>query len=57
MNPVAPTALARPDDNLVIPAGPAGAFFNQLNLRYGVQGQATAGGGTAYQGNPGFIIP
>ncbi|MCW5714725.1 MAG: type II and III secretion system protein family protein [Bauldia sp.] len=57
VNPVAPSQLARPDDGLVIPAGAAGALFNQLNLRYGVQGQATAAGGTAYQGNPGFIIP
>jgi len=57
VNPVAPAQLARPDDNLVIPAGAAGVLFNQLNLRYGVQGQATAAGGTAYQGNPGFIIP
>jgi pilus assembly protein CpaC len=57
VNPVAPSQLARPHDGLAIPAGAAGALFNQLNLRYGVQGQATAAGGTAYQGNPGFIIP
>lgn len=54
VNPVAPSALARPDAGYAPATGVGGILFGQLNLRYGIQGQQNAGG---YQGNPGFIIP
>ncbi len=53
VNPVAPSELARPDQGFQPPGDIRGAFFGQLNLRYGAQAGADPGG---YYGNPGFII-
>ena len=54
VQPVAPTALARPDDGFAPPSDAAGTFLNRLNRMYGVQGQPAPA--APYHGRYGFII-
>ena len=54
VKPVAPSALARPDDGFAPPSDPASIFLGRLNRVYGVKGQPAPAG--SYQGRYGFII-
>jgi hypothetical protein len=54
VTPTSPAALGRPDAGFGVPGDVGATLFGQLNLRYGVDGQAGQG---TYHGNPGFIIP
>jgi pilus assembly protein CpaC len=54
VKPVAPTALARPDDGFAPPSDPASIFLGRLNRVYGVKGQPAPAG--SYQGRYGFIL-
>jgi pilus assembly protein CpaC len=53
VKPVAPTALARPEDNFIDPTDPQALLLGKLNKIYGVAG--TNGLPPDYRGSVGFI--